>query len=595
MDTTTWYGNQTEANVEGRNIGTLALIAPLLERMNVAQIINQHLPADPQAEYDYGNILSVLIAARMFSPLGLVNVGNWAAESGAELLWNIPADKLNDDRLGKALDAFFTQRHSILASFALHVSQELGVPLSEVHYDPTHILFEGAYEESQPRDVLPADVLPADVLPADVLPADETIPSDEDMPAAHITKGRPMEDAAHGGRMVHAGLCTLVDEFGPLPIYGHTVSGNQNGRSAVAEQFALIQKHLRPTELTMISDRGTYSTVHLARMKREGFDALCSAPWNAFRRCYDEHREALNWNHASYLSIEQQRRRTQGDLPREHYELAVLRHRLTDPQTKQDFPVRLIYVFSTADERVTRQQRTRQIDKIRLELLKIQQSVASGNRNTDPASITRRVERVFGAKQSAKYCSYEMVPLTIEQQAKLPAPGRGHKRPTHRFAFHFNKALQKQDEQYDGLNVLVTTAMKRPIDDLFTKFKQQTYAEHANHIFKGPLAVRPVFLKNPNRVEALVFLLMMSLTLYFVLQRTYRATCEDDAPTKDRRKTSRTILNEFSVFMLLITRTESGRVVQPLQPNPVQRSLLQRLRLSTPAQLLRRRLPRPPT
>ena len=580
MDATTWYGNQTDANVEGRNIGTLAVIAPLLDRMNVAQIINQHLPADPQAEYDYGTALSVLIAARTFSPLGLVNVGKWAAESGADLLWNIPAEKLHDDRLGKALDAFFTQRHSILASFALHVSQELGVPLSEVHYDPTHILFQGAYEESEPRDELPAD---------------ETIPSDEAMPAAHITKGRRMEDAAHGGRMVHAGLCTHVDEFGPLPIYGHTVGGNQNGHSAVAEQFALIKKHLKPPELTMISDRGTYSIVHLARMTNEGFDALCSAPWDDFRALYDERRGVLKWNHASYLSIEQQRRRTQGDLPQEHYELAVLRHRLIDPETKQSFSVRVIYVFSTADRKVTRQQRARQIERIQSELEKIQRSVASGNRNTDPASIMRRVQRVFGSKRSAKYFSYEMIPLTAKQQAKLPPPGRGRKRPTHRFRFRFDEALQKQDEQYDGLSVLVTTAMRRSTDELFTKFKQQTYAEHANHIFKGPLAVRPVFLKNDHRVEALVFLMMMSLTLYFVLQRTYRATCAEDAPTKERRKTTRTILSEFAVFMLLITRTASGRIVQPLQPNPMQRALLQRLGLLTPAQILCHRLPRPPT
>jgi transposase len=561
-------------------VGTLALIAPLLDRMKVADIINQHLPGDPQAEYDYGTILSVLIAARMFSPRALVNVGQWASETGADLMWNIPAEKLNDDRLGKALDKFFTQRHSILASFALHVSEELGVPLSWLHYDPTHILFQGAYEESEPRGDLPPD---------------ETIPSDQAMPAAHITKGRRMEDAAHGGRMVHAGLCTHVDEFGPLPIYGHTVGGNQNGHSAIGEQFGLIQKHLKPPELTMISDRGTYSIVHLARMRNEGFDALCSAPWGDFRELYDEHRDRLTWNCASYLSLEQQRRRTQGSLPQEHYELAVLRHRLTDPETKQDFPVRVIYVFSTADQKVTRQQRARQIEKIHTELEKIQRSVASGNRNTDPASVTRRVERVFGSKRSAKYFSYEMIPLTAKEQAKLPPPGRGRKRPMHRFCFHFDKTLQEQDEQYDGLNALVTTAMRRSADELFTKFKQQTYAEHANHIFKGPLAVRPVFLKNDHRVEALVFLMMMSLTLYFVLQRTYRETCEQDASAKERRTTTRTIFSEFSVFTLLITHSTVGHIVQPLQPNATQRALFQRLGLSTPAQLLARRLPRPPT
>ena len=63
-------------------------------------------------------------------------------------------EKITDDRLGKSLDAFFGQRHSILASVALTVSREFGVDLSEVHYDPTHILLHGAYELSEPRGEL---------------------------------------------------------------------------------------------------------------------------------------------------------------------------------------------------------------------------------------------------------------------------------------------------------------------------------------------------------------------------------------------------------------------------------------------------------
>ena len=112
----TWYGNQSTA--DGCNYGVLAVIWPLLQRMQVASIINRHLPADPQAEYDHGRVLTLLMAARLYSPVALVNVPKWAAESGADILWDIPAEKLNDDRLGRSLDAFFTQRHSILASIA---------------------------------------------------------------------------------------------------------------------------------------------------------------------------------------------------------------------------------------------------------------------------------------------------------------------------------------------------------------------------------------------------------------------------------------------------------------------------------------------
>jgi hypothetical protein len=65
--------------------------------MQVADIINRHLPADPQAEYDHGRVLTLLMAARLYSPVALVNVPRWAAESGADFLWDIPVEKLNDD------------------------------------------------------------------------------------------------------------------------------------------------------------------------------------------------------------------------------------------------------------------------------------------------------------------------------------------------------------------------------------------------------------------------------------------------------------------------------------------------------------------
>jgi hypothetical protein len=190
----TWYGSQSSA--EGCNFGALAMLWPLLERMQVAKIVNAHLPADPQAEFDHGRILSLLIAARLYSPVALVNVGDWAAVSGADILWDIPVEKLNDDRLGRSLAAFFGQRHSILASLALHVSQEFGVGLSELHYDPTHLVLHGAYEQSQPRDAF--------------LPGEE-IRSDGRLAAAHITQGRPMSDTPQGVQLLHAGLCTVVD------------------------------------------------------------------------------------------------------------------------------------------------------------------------------------------------------------------------------------------------------------------------------------------------------------------------------------------------------------------------------------------------
>jgi hypothetical protein len=581
----TWYGNQS--SVEGCNFGPLALIVPVLERMDVVGIINRHIPADVQAEFSHGDVLSLLIAARVFDPVALSNVADWAAQSGADMLWNMPIEKINDDRLGRSLDAFFTQRHSILASIALHVSREFKVPLRDVHYDPLHLLMCGAYENAVAREPVIGESPDGQ----------KTIRSDNTLGPAHITTGRATGDAPNGSQMIHAGLCTVVDEFGPLPIFGHTIDGNQNGRTAVAEQYALWMKYLKFTKVTMLSDRGTFSAGHLLRLEDSGGHAICSAPWDEFQALFDEQRRSLNWKTASFLSIEQQRRRTaDSELPQEHYKLAEVRHELLDAESGRKVACRVIFVFSSADQKVVRKQRQKQIDKLREGLEQIKNSVEAGRRGTDPDSVKRRIGKLFGAKQAARYFSWELQPLTAAQRKQLPKPAPGCKQPPHRFSFSFDAAAVARDETYDGYSVIVATVPKAEssTDQVFTRFKQQAYSEQVNSEFKGPLAVRPVFLHTPERIEALVFLMMIALTLYYLLQRQYRQAIPARATAKERRTTTQTLLRAFANYTLLIHHKRCGREVQATQLTPRQRQILQRLGFPTPAQLLRNHLPRPP-
>jgi hypothetical protein len=366
-----------------------------------------------------------------------VNVPEWAQASGADILWNIPPEKLNDDRLGRSLDAFFNERHSILAHLAAAVSREFGVSLSEVHYDPTHILFQGAYENSQPR----LGVI-----------HDDQVRSDAQLEPAHITKGRGTDDAPQGALMVHAGICTTVDQWGPLPFFGHTVDGNQNGHTAVAEQFSLLMKHLRPKKLTLFSDRGTFSTGLLHRLWDEDFHAVCSVPWGDYQALFDQHRETLTWERVTFLSQEQQRRRTaQSKLPLEHYELAVVEHQFLDSKNKErPVPGRVIFVFSTADQKVVRQQRGKQLEKLQQGMAKLQQSVARGNPKTDPISVARRIAKLCGKKDTAKYLTWKMLPLTEAEQKDLPPRNRGCRQVTHRLVFQFDEQALQQAQSYDG-------------------------------------------------------------------------------------------------------------------------------------------------
>jgi hypothetical protein len=113
-----------------------------------------------------------------------LRIADWAANSGAEFLRDIPADKINDDRLGRALEAPFSQRHSILASVAAQVLCTFNLPTERVRDDTTHLHLDGASVSSQPRP----DDLP---LPPTTFSAD--------YPPAHITHGYAERD----GNMIH--------------------------------------------------------------------------------------------------------------------------------------------------------------------------------------------------------------------------------------------------------------------------------------------------------------------------------------------------------------------------------------------------------
>jgi transposase len=573
----TWHGSARAEEVV--NLGPLALLGPLLERMQVADIIDRHVPPDPQLEFSHGQVLSLLLAARLSCPTALVNVATWAEKTGADLLWNIPADKLNDDRLGRALDAFFDQRHSILGSVAAQVLTTADVLPERLHFDTTHLLFHGAYDTSQPRP--------------DNLPLPPETPSGA-FPAAHLTYGYGASDV----KLVQAGICAVVDDRGALPVFGHVLDGNRNGHPAIEQQFALLQNYLPlPPDLLMVSDRGTFSAAHVGRLHRHGCHVLCSVPWGDYRALFDQHRAQLHWQRASYLSLEQQRRRDTGSaLPREHYELAVVRHELTDPDTQQAVPCRVLFVFSTADAKVCRRTRDQAIAKIRAGLERIAATVQRGHARSNRASIERRVAKLFGNKSARHYFRWELLPLTAAEQAALPPPPPRCRRPRYRFVFHYAASAAEADAVYDGYSALVTTApLSRSADVLFSQFKQQNYVELLHHQWKTPLAVRPVFLKSPKRVEALVCLLQIALTAYQLLERLYRQRIEPDAPAHMQRMTSESLLRQFRVYGLILSRSPLGRVVYATRLTTGQRNTLDYLGFATPAQTLARKLPHHPS
>src|SRR5207237_8815218 len=151
--------------------------------------------------------------------------------------------------------------------------------------------------------------------------------------------------------------------------------------------------------------------------------------------------------------------------PHASYDLAVVPHTLTDPETAQPLPCRVLFVYSSADAAISRRTRERDLVRLREGLEEIAATVARGHPQTTQATIARRVTRLFGNRAAAQFFRWEMVALTAQEQAALPPPSRGCRRPTHRFSFEFDEAAAVAAAHYDGLSALLTTAPRQQSAD----------------------------------------------------------------------------------------------------------------------------------
>src|SRR5262249_8786788 len=89
--------------------------------------------------------------------------------------------------------------------------------------------------------------------------------------------------------------------------------------------------------------------------------------------------------------------------------------------------------------------RAQAIAKIRAGLEQVAATVQRGQRCSGRAQIERRVAKLFGNKSAQRYFRWELIPLTAEEQAALPPPGRGCRRATHRLVVHFDAAAAEAD------------------------------------------------------------------------------------------------------------------------------------------------------
>src|SRR5207247_8950829 len=135
----------------------------------------------------------------------LSSVEQWGDEFAVLERLGIASCKLNDDRLGRTLDAFAEHLVEVRNLVARRAIARFGISIAELHWDLTHLAFSGGYQDQ-----------------------------DEEYP--QVRKGRTPEQTIV--RRLRTGL--LVSADGAVPLIGESFDGSQADVRSVEPALARL-------------------------------------------------------------------------------------------------------------------------------------------------------------------------------------------------------------------------------------------------------------------------------------------------------------------------------------------------------------------
>jgi transposase len=84
--------------------------------------------------------------------------------------------------------------------------------------------------------------------------------------------------------------------------------------------------------------------------------------------------------------------------------------------------------------------------------------------------------------------------------------------------FALDRSALAQAQALDGKYLLGTNAPNLSATKTLTIFKAQDKVEKSNRTLKGPLLIRPIYLRSAQRIESLVFIILLALLIRVLLQ-----------------------------------------------------------------------------
>jgi transposase len=202
-------------------------------------------------------------------------------------------------------------------------------------------------------------------------------------------------------------------------------------------------------------------------------------------------------------------------------------HGYEDPQGSKE-GYRIVWYLSSQKKERDQQARTKHLNKIRKRLERLRPRGRGGVFRSAEAA-REAVDRVL-AKSKAR----NWLRVKIDEQVQFGTVQDGPGRPgpdtqyttvmrySYKIRVEENKEALLRAARCDGIFPLMSNDKSLSVKDALEKYKYQPYAEKRHEQMKSVFGVMPVWLKNPKRVESLLWLYHLVDLVQALLEREVR-------------------------------------------------------------------------
>lgn len=498
-------------------LGATALIKPFLDRIGIAEIVNGYVSNGP--EITHGNVIEILTINRLMAPRPLYHIERWAKGTAIEELYGLDAEKLNDDRCRRTLLAIFPHIIDIWTDIVTNAVITYHIPIDSLLYDLTSFYFEGSYDESDLIELgYSRDHKP------DKVQANLGINVTED--------GFPFSYGIHSG--------STADE--------NTVLGNMQKLQKLRAKLADYCEE----PLLITGDRKTISDEIVVKYHKQGVQYLAPVTITEDNKeiALSVSDEEFDNNKLDY------RDRSKGAY------WAVFRPFTFEYKGKK-VTDRVLVVKSETKKVTDRKSREKAIKKIGGKLKHIE-SHLNTRKYKDPDYVKYMAKKSVAGSRTKKYFAYGV----------KGEYGRVE------FTWSLKKELIDEDKKLDGKYMLATNKDFDSEEETLVAYKGRDKVEKRIATLKSTVRIRPVFLEKDEEIAALVFVIMLSLLIYTIIEMLCRKRWE--------KMTARQAFLVFEFLSLVCYRFKDGsKLLNVNGLDPQQEAILTALEVLKPDEYLK--------